>query len=75
MTNIDPNRPVTVEATLAGVTPRAAAGQALTAPKVDSVNTFEAPNVVVPKPFAAKVQGGKVTLALEPGSVTVVSVE
>jgi alpha-L-arabinofuranosidase len=75
VTNLDPNRPVTVEATLAGVTPRSAAGQTLTAPRVDSVNTFEAPNTVVPKPIAAKVQGGTVALALEPGSVTVVSVE
>ena len=75
VTNLDPNRPVTVEATLAGVTPRSAAGQTLTAPKVDSVNTFEAPNAVVPKPIAARVEGGKVTLALEPRSVTVVSVE
>ena len=56
VTNLDPNRPVTVEATLAGVTPRSAAGQTLTAPKVDSVNTFEAPNTVVPKPIAAKIQ-------------------
>ena len=75
LTNLDPNRPVDVEATLAGVTPRSAAGQTLTAPTVDSVNTFEAPNAVVPKPVAAKVQGGPVTLTLEPKSVTVVSVE
>lgn len=75
VTNLDPNRPVTVEATLAGVTPRSAAGQTLSAPKVDSVNTFEAPNAVVPRPIVAGIQGGKVTLALEPKSVTVVSVE
>ena len=59
VTNLDPNRPVTVEATLAGVTPRSAAGQTLTAPKVDSVNTFEAPNTVVPKAIAAHGPGRK----------------
>jgi alpha-N-arabinofuranosidase len=75
LANVDPNRPVTVEASLAGVVPKSAAGETLTAPKVDSVNTFEAPNAVVPKPIAARVEGGKVTLALEPRSVTVVSVE
>jgi alpha-N-arabinofuranosidase len=75
VTNLDPNRPATVEATLAGVTPRSAAGETLTAPKVDSVNTFEAPNAVAPKPIAARVEGGKVVLTLEPKSVTVVSVE
>ena len=35
------------------------------------MNTFEAPKTVVPKPIAAKVQGGTVTLTLEPKSVTV----
>jgi alpha-N-arabinofuranosidase len=49
--------------------------ETLTAPKVDSVNTFDAPNTVAPKPIAAKAQGGKLTLRLEPKSVTVVSVE
>jgi alpha-N-arabinofuranosidase len=47
----------------------------LTAPKVDSVNTFDAANAVTPKPISAKVQGGKLTLKLEPKSITVVSVE
>ena len=75
MTNLDPNRPVTVEASLAGVTPRSAAGETLTAPRVDSVNTFEAPNAVVPKPIAAKISGGTLALTLEPKSVTVISVE
>jgi alpha-N-arabinofuranosidase len=74
VTNLDPNRPVTIEATLTGVTPRSAVGETLSAPKVDSVNTFEAPNTVSPKPIAAKVQGGTVTLTVEPKSVTVVSV-
>ena len=49
VTNLDPNRPVTIEASLAGLTPRSAAGETLTAPRVDSVNTFEAPNTVVPE--------------------------
>jgi len=40
---------------------------------VDSVNTFDAPKTVVPKPVSAKVQGDLVTLTLEPKSVTVLS--
>jgi len=75
VTNLDPDRPVTVEATLAGMTPKAAAGETLTAPRVDSVNTFEAPNTVAPKPVAAKVQGGTLSLTLAPKSVTVIAVE
>jgi len=66
---------VTIAATLAGITARSAAGQTLTAPRVDSVNTFDAPNAVTPRPIAAKVQGGTITLTLEPKSVTVVSIQ
>jgi alpha-N-arabinofuranosidase len=74
LTNLDPNSPLEVELNLAGVTPKSAAGETLTAPKVDSVNTFDAPNTVVPSPVSAKVQGGKLTLRIEPKSVTVISV-
>ncbi|HJQ24204.1 MAG TPA: alpha-L-arabinofuranosidase C-terminal domain-containing protein [Blastocatellia bacterium] len=75
ITNVDPNQPVEIEVRLTGITPKSAVGETLTAPKVDSVNSFEAPNVVAPKPISAKVQGGKLALRLEPKSVTVISVE
>jgi alpha-N-arabinofuranosidase len=75
VTNLDPNRPAAVEARLAGVTPKSAAGETLTAPKVDSVNGFDAPSTVAPKPFTARVQGSALFLTLEPKSVTVISVE
>jgi alpha-N-arabinofuranosidase len=75
ITNLDPNQSVEIEANLAGISAKSAAGETLTAPSVDSVNTFEAPNTVVPKPISAKVSGGKLALKLEPKSVTVVSVE
>lgn len=75
VTNLDPNQPVEVEASLAGITAKSASGETLTAPWVDTVNTFEAPSAVVPKPVLAKVKSGKLALKLEPKSVTVVSVE
>jgi len=75
ITNLDPNQPVEIEASLTGITAKSAVGETLTAPKVDSVNTFDAPNTVVPKPASMKIQGGKLALKLEPKSVTVVSVE
>jgi alpha-N-arabinofuranosidase len=75
VTNLDPDRPVAVEASFSGVTPKSAAGETLTAPAVDSVNTFEAPSAVVPRPIAATVHGSVLSLALEPKSVTVISVE
>jgi alpha-N-arabinofuranosidase len=75
VTNVDPNRPVTIDVALAGVAVQAAAGETLTAPRVDSVNTFEAPQTVAPKPVTAKVQGGRIGLTLEPRSVTVIAIE
>jgi alpha-N-arabinofuranosidase len=75
VTNLDPNRPVTIAATVAGLQARSAAGETLTAPKVDSVNTFAAPATVAPRPIAGRVQGGTVSLTLEPKSVTVVSLQ
>ena len=75
VTNLDPIRPATLEASLTGVTPRSAAGETLTAPAVDSVNGFDAPDSVAPKPIAAKVHGSTLALTVAPKSVTVISVE
>jgi alpha-N-arabinofuranosidase len=74
LTNIDPNRPVDLSVRVSGTGARAAAGETLTAATVDAVNTFEAPTTVAPKPFSAKVQGDRISLTLEPKSVTVFSV-
>jgi alpha-L-arabinofuranosidase len=75
ITNLDPNEAVDVELNLVGTSAKAASGETLTAPKVDSINTFDAPNTVVPKPISAKAQGGKLTLKLQPKSVSVISLE
>jgi alpha-L-arabinofuranosidase len=75
LTNVDPNQPAEIEVNLTGLNVRSASGETLTAPKVDSVNSFEAPTIVVPRTVSAKVQGGKLSLRLEPKSVTVISVE
>jgi alpha-L-arabinofuranosidase len=75
ITNLDPNQSIEIEATLAGSSGKSAVGETLTAPKVDSVNTFEAPNTVVPRRVSTSIQGEKLTLKLEPKSVTVISVE
>ena len=74
VTNLDPTRPVEVSARLAGITPKTVSGETLTAAAVDSVNSFEAPRTVVPKPVSAKLVGDELTLTLEPKSVTVLSI-
>ena len=75
VTNLDPEESVEIEAELAGIQVKSAAGEMLTAPEVDSVNSFGAPNAVAPKPVAVKAQGGRLALKLEPKSVTVVALE
>jgi len=73
LVNVDPKRPVQVELNAAGIA--RAAGETLSAPRIDSVNTFEAPATVAPKPVTAKSVGDKLVLDLAPQSVTVVALE
>jgi alpha-L-arabinofuranosidase len=75
ITNLDAENPATIDADLIGITAKTAKGEVLTGAAVDSVNTFGSPNAVVPKPTAVKVENGKLSLTVEPRSVTVVSVE
>jgi alpha-N-arabinofuranosidase len=74
VTNVDPTRPVDIAARLSGIAGRTVTGETLTAAAVDSVNTFEAPKTVVPKPVSAKLVGDELTVTLEPKSVTVLSI-
>jgi alpha-N-arabinofuranosidase len=75
ITNLDPGKPADVDVDITGVAVKSAKGETLTAPAVDSVNTFTAPNSVVPKPISATVKGGKLTLTVAPKSLTVISLE
>ncbi len=75
ITNVDPNQAAEIEVNLPGTRAKTAVGETLTAPKVDSVNTFDAPKTVVPKAISASLQGGKLSVKVEPKSVTVLSVE
>lgn len=75
VTNLDPARPVRITGRFPGMTVRAARGEVLTAPRVNSVNSFDAPEVVVPKPFAGKAERDGVTLELPSKSVAVVQIE
>jgi alpha-N-arabinofuranosidase len=74
LTNIDPARPLEVSARLTGVTARTVTGEILTAPAVDSVNTFANPSAVEPRPVPATLRGDQLSVTLAPKSVTVLSV-
>ena len=70
LANLDPNRPQTVTATLNGVTASGVSGRVLTAPAMNALNSFDAPNTVAPAPFTgARVEGGTLTVTLPPKSV------
>jgi alpha-N-arabinofuranosidase len=75
LTNIDPAQPISVAIATAHGSFTAARGQTLSAPRIDSVNTFDAPGTVAPKSLAAKAAAGKLVLKLPPASVTVVALE
>jgi alpha-L-arabinofuranosidase len=74
ITNLDAENPATIDADVTGIAAKSAKAETLTASTVDSVNTFESPNAVVPKPAAVKIQNGRLSLKVEPRSVTVVSI-
>jgi len=72
MTNLDANQPRTVVVELRGALASGAAGRVLTAPAINSYNSFEQPDVVRPLPFTgAQVAGGRTTVTLPPRSVVV----
>jgi alpha-N-arabinofuranosidase len=75
VSNLDPGQAAVVTLEVSGTKFKRARGETLTAPRVDSVNTFDAPGTVAPKPFQAQASGGQLKLSLAPASITVVSLE
>jgi alpha-N-arabinofuranosidase len=75
LTNLDPDRAANIDVDTLGTKVTSAKGLTLAAPKIDSVNTFEAPRTVVPKPYSAKLAGKNLTIKLAPASLTVVELE
>ena len=75
ITNLDPEKSLEIDAAITGIAVKSAKGETLTASAVDSVNTFAAPDTVVPKPISARIEGSKLALTVGPKSVTVVSLE
>jgi alpha-N-arabinofuranosidase len=75
LVNLDPTRPATIEAKVAGVSATRASGEVLTGPAVNSLNSFAAPDVVKPRAIAASVANGAIAVTLPPASVTMLAVE
>jgi alpha-N-arabinofuranosidase len=76
LANADPNRPMTVSATLDGLPATTVTGQVLTAGTMNALNSFDAPDTVKPASFTgAQVAGGKLTVTLPPKSVVMLDLQ
>jgi len=73
LVNLDPAHSATVRVNLPEGGIKTVTGQVLTAPNVNSVNTFDAPRTVVPAPISGKVASGTVTIVLPAKSVAMIS--
>ncbi|HEU4591081.1 MAG TPA: alpha-L-arabinofuranosidase C-terminal domain-containing protein [Steroidobacteraceae bacterium] len=75
LTNLDANRPADLDVAVPDRRITRAAGQTLAAPRIDSVNTFEAPNTVAPRPVSIRATGKGLAIRLAPASITVIGLE
>jgi alpha-L-arabinofuranosidase len=74
--NLDPNRDAQVSTKLAGAAARNVTGRILTAPAINSMNTFGNPDAVKPAAFsAARIQGDQIVLNLPAKSVVVLEIQ
>jgi alpha-L-arabinofuranosidase len=74
-TNVDANRPAQLRINVDGASLRSASGQVLTAPRVDSHNSFAAPDTVRPRPISAQARAGVLSMTLPAKSVVVVRLD
>lgn len=76
LANLNPNKPSVVSTAITGGKAMSVSGKVLTGPKLDSRNTFDAPNAVHPVAFdGAKLENGKLTVTLPPKSVVVLEIK
>jgi alpha-N-arabinofuranosidase len=76
LTNADPHRSINLSGVLDGMAATSVSGRVLTAPAINSYNSFTAPNTVQPTALeGAKIEGGKLAVTLPPKSVVVLEVQ
>ena len=75
LVNIDPHKPRTVELNLGDLRIGSASGRVLTGPNVNSLNTYDAPETVVPQRIEGQANGNRVTVELPPKSVAVLALQ
>jgi alpha-N-arabinofuranosidase len=76
LSNLDPNQSNTVTVKLDGLNAATVTGRILTAPAINSLNSFDAPETVKPVAFTgAQVSGGTLTVTLPAKSVVVLELQ
>lgn len=75
LVNTNPREAKTVDVSVKGTSVNKATGRVLTAERMDTHNTFDAPETIKPADYSANAQNGKLTLQLPAKSVVVVSLE
>ncbi len=76
LVNVDPNHDTTIMAKLSGITAATVTGRILTAPAVNSHNTFEQPTVVKPATFnGAAIDAGALKVVLPAKSIVILDLE
>jgi len=74
--NLDPNRPAQISTKIVGASAKSITGRVLTAPAMNTVNTFDKPDAVKPARFTGiQVQGDQITLSLPSKSVVVLEIQ
>ena len=76
LANLDPTRPASLSIRIAGAKVGKVSGRILSAPRMNTINTFEQPDAVRPAAFRdLHVAGDAVVLTLPPKSVVVLAAE
>jgi alpha-N-arabinofuranosidase len=74
LVNLDPQAPIDLQVKIAGATPKPVTGRLLTAPAIDTVNTFAKPEAVKPVAFnGARAHSGGIRVVVPARSVLVLS--
>ena len=73
--NTNPHKAEVLNVNTKGLNAKKATGQILTSDKMDTHNTFAAPNAIVPTAYSAEAKNGKLLLDIPAKSVVVVALE
>jgi alpha-L-arabinofuranosidase len=74
--NLDPNRSAQISMRIAGATAKGITGRLLTAPAINTVNTFDKPDAIKPVQFSgAKIQRDRIMLSLPSKSIVVLAIQ